>query len=241
LIRKQAKKKEGNMKMHLKKILVSLLVFAGFVSYAVYQHFNTGQPVISGNQNDNNSTANTASGKLADSSGNQPSETSATTAAVKSAENNGNITENGVDEDLQQGDDENGNTSATQTTQAGSSSSGTTASSSSSIITVPAPTATSALTGAFKDGEYVGVNVDAFYGNVQVRAIIQGGKIADIQFLSYPDNANHSRQVNSYAMPRLKEEAIASQSAQVNVVSGATYTSLAFIQSLGSALDAAKA
>jgi uncharacterized protein with FMN-binding domain len=92
----------------------------------------------------------------------------------------------------------------------------------------------------FKDGSYTGSAADAFYGTIQVQAVITGGKITDVQFLQYPNDRRTSIEVNTQAMPYLKAEAIQAQSAQVDVVSGATDSSLAFIQSLGSALNQAK-
>jgi uncharacterized protein with FMN-binding domain len=77
------------------------------------------------------------------------------------------------------------------------------------------------------------------YGTVQVQVVIQGGQITDVQFLNHPSGREESNQINQYAMPILIEEAIASQSADVQVVSGATLTSRAFIDSLQSALDLA--
>lgn len=92
----------------------------------------------------------------------------------------------------------------------------------------------------YKDGEYTGDNVDAYYGNVQVKTTIQNGKITDVQFLDYPRDRRTSERINSEAMPYLKSEAIQAQSAVVDIVSGATQTSLAFKQSLQSALLKAK-
>jgi uncharacterized protein with FMN-binding domain len=71
---------------------------------------------------------------------------------------------------------------------------------------------------------------------VQVKVAIQNGKIADVQFLDYPQDRGHSIEINSYAIPILKSEAIQIQNSSVDIVSGATETSLAFIQSLASAL-----
>jgi uncharacterized protein with FMN-binding domain len=96
-------------------------------------------------------------------------------------------------------------------------------------------------TGQYNDGEYTGDSVDAYYGNVEVKAIISGGKLADIQFLDYPQDRGTSVRINSNALPILRQEAIAAQSANVNGVSGASETSPAFIQSLASALNQAKA
>ncbi len=93
--------------------------------------------------------------------------------------------------------------------------------------------------GKYKDGAYTGNVTDAFYGNVQVKAIIQNGKIADVQFLQYPNDRRTSIEINSQAMPVLTAEAIKVQSAEVDTVTGATQTSQAFKQSLQSALDQA--
>lgn len=94
--------------------------------------------------------------------------------------------------------------------------------------------------GQYKDGTYTGSVADAFYGNIQVQATIQNGKITDVQFLQYPNDRGTSIEINTQAMPYLKQEAIAAQSANVDIVSGATQSSLAFQQSLGSALSQAK-
>lgn len=93
---------------------------------------------------------------------------------------------------------------------------------------------------AYKDGTYTGSVADAFYGTVQVQAVIQGGKVTNIQFLQYPNDQPESVSVNQAAMPSLKQEAIAAQNANVDIVSGATQTSNAFQQSLASALSQAK-
>lgn len=105
----------------------------------------------------------------------------------------------------------------------------------------PAPTASKpASTGQYKDGSYTGSAVDAYYGNVQVQVTIAGGKITDVQFLQYPNDRQTSLQISQQAMPALKQETIASQSAQVDIVSGATQFSEGYIQSLTSALTQAK-
>ena len=104
-------------------------------------------------------------------------------------------------------------------------------------VTTAVPTATPA--GRYKNGTYTGSVADAFYGNVQVQVTISGGMITNVQFLQYPSDRSTSRFINSQAIPLLQQEAIQAQSAQVSGVSGATATSGAFIQSLGSALSQA--
>lgn len=90
--------------------------------------------------------------------------------------------------------------------------------------------------GRYIDGSYTGTVVDAYYGTVQVRAVIQNGRISDVVFLQHPDNQSNSRYINGQAMPLLTQEAISAQNAQVNGVSGATFTSQAFQESLAAAL-----
>jgi len=88
----------------------------------------------------------------------------------------------------------------------------------------------------YKDGNYTGSVADAFYGNIQVRATVSGGKLTAVTFLQYPNDRSESVQINRQAMPLLQQEAIQAQSAEVSGVSGASDTSDAFIQSLSSAL-----
>lgn len=92
----------------------------------------------------------------------------------------------------------------------------------------------------YKDGTYTGSVADAFYGNIQVQAIIKSGKITDVIFLQYPNDQQNSTAINNQAMPYLKKEALQIQDSNVNVVSGATDTSQAFVQSLAAALDQAQ-
>jgi uncharacterized protein with FMN-binding domain len=81
---------------------------------------------------------------------------------------------------------------------------------------------------------------DAQWGVVQVQVVIQNGEIINVQFLQYPNERNRSVEINSYADPILVNEAIQAQSAKVDIVSGATDTSQAFIQSLSNALSQAQ-
>lgn len=96
-------------------------------------------------------------------------------------------------------------------------------------------------TGTYNDGTYTGSVADAYFGYVQVQVTISGGRITNIQFLDYPHDRNTSVRINSRAMPILIQEAISAQNANVNGVSGASATSPAFVESLTSALNQAKA
>jgi uncharacterized protein with FMN-binding domain len=93
----------------------------------------------------------------------------------------------------------------------------------------------------YKDGSYVGNVTDAFYGNVQVQATITSGKITDIQFLQFPNDNPNSQSINQQAIPLLRQEAINAQGAHVDIITGATDTSTAFVQSLSVALTKAQA
>lgn len=94
--------------------------------------------------------------------------------------------------------------------------------------------------GQYTDGSYIGTPADAYYGTVQIQAVIANGALADVQFLQYPSDRDTSRYINGQAIPLLFREAIQAQSAQVDGVSGATFTSQAFKKSLASALAQAK-
>jgi uncharacterized protein with FMN-binding domain len=101
----------------------------------------------------------------------------------------------------------------------------------------PAPGTSSAH---YKDGSYTGSVADAQWGYIQVKAIIQNSKITDVQFLQYPNERSRSIYINQYADPQLTTEAIQAQSAQVDIVTGATDSSMAFMQSLSDALSHAQ-
>ncbi len=115
---------------------------------------------------------------------------------------------------------------------------GGSASSTGGTGTATAAAGTSA--GQYKNGRYTGPVVDAFYGKVQVAVAIKNGAIANVAFPVYPNNPGHTIQESMTALPALAKEAIAAQSANVNIVSGATQTSQAFQQSLAAALTQAQ-
>ncbi|RPE45284.1 uncharacterized protein with FMN-binding domain [Streptomyces sp. Ag109_O5-1] len=82
-----------------------------------------------------------------------------------------------------------------------------------------------------------GDTVQTRWGPVQVRVTIKNGKITDVTAVQYPQDNPRDQQINSYALPQLRSEALAAQSAKIDTVSGATYTSGGYQQSLQSALD----
>jgi uncharacterized protein with FMN-binding domain len=77
------------------------------------------------------------------------------------------------------------------------------------------------------------------YGDVQVRVVLSGKRITDVQALHLTDANGRSRQISADAAPVLRREALSAQSAQLDTVSGATYTSEGYRQSLQAALDQA--
>lgn len=104
--------------------------------------------------------------------------------------------------------------------------------------TAAAPSAPAAPAGA-KSGDFSGSAVQTPYGVVQVKVVIAGGRISNVIPLSMTDVGSLSTEIDNQAVPMLKAEVLTSQTAQVNAVSGATYTSQGYLTSLQAALDAA--
>ena len=132
--------------------------------------------------------------------------------------------------------------SAAATTSSGSSAASTPSESSTpSATSTPTESNTSASTSALADGTYTGSAVNTRYGPVQVQITVSGGLITDVQAVDYPDGNGRDRQINARAIPILVSETLDAQSAEIDFVSGATYTSDGYQQSLQSALDEAAA
>jgi uncharacterized protein with FMN-binding domain len=98
------------------------------------------------------------------------------------------------------------------------------------VTTVPPAPAVAAF-----DGDVVNTQ----YGPVQVQVQLSGGAIAEVAIGIYPDGDGRSQRINARALPELRSETLSAQSAAIDTVSGATYTSDAYIRSLQSAIDAA--
>jgi uncharacterized protein with FMN-binding domain len=77
------------------------------------------------------------------------------------------------------------------------------------------------------------------WGPVQVQLTVSGGKITDVAMLQYPNGNGTDQQISSYALPILMQDTMSAQSANIDMVSGATYTSTGYLQSLQSAIDQA--
>jgi uncharacterized protein with FMN-binding domain len=123
-----------------------------------------------------------------------------------------------------------------RTSSKSSTSTSTSVSGGSNSNTAARAVATVTPTGAYRDGNYTGTQADAHWGTVEVVAVITNGQLSDVQFKQYPNHRDRSKEINYQAMPMLTEEAIQSQRANVDIISGATDTSEAFIMSLSSAL-----
>jgi len=84
-----------------------------------------------------------------------------------------------------------------------------------------------------------GSAADTMYGQVQVQITVKNGKVTAAQAVQYPQESPRDQEINSYAIPVLNQEAVSAGSAQIDAVSGATYTSGGYLNSLQSALDKA--
>ncbi|MGZ6826448.1 MAG: FMN-binding protein [Mycobacteriales bacterium] len=84
-----------------------------------------------------------------------------------------------------------------------------------------------------------GRSVDTAYGPVQVQLVLRAGRVLRATAIDYPQGSGVDQQINSYAIPLLQQETVATQGSRVDTVSGATYTSDGYRRSLQSALDAA--
>ncbi|MDX6225883.1 MAG: hypothetical protein QOJ92_1652 [Frankiales bacterium] len=84
-----------------------------------------------------------------------------------------------------------------------------------------------------------GSSADTRYGPVQVQIRVRSGRILSADAIDYPQSSGRDREINDYAIPQLDQETVDAQSANIDTVSGATYTSDGYRESLQAALDAA--
>jgi uncharacterized protein with FMN-binding domain len=109
------------------------------------------------------------------------------------------------------------------------------------------PSATAKATGGAGGGTgqaaaartFTGAVDDTQYGPMQVQITVSGTKITKVTVLQQTDDGAMSQQVDAMAIPTLTSEALAAQSASIDAVSGASYTSAGYIKSLQSAIDEA--
>lgn len=104
--------------------------------------------------------------------------------------------------------------------------------------TTPTPTASAPTTTTTTVQTLTGSVISTRYGDVEVQVTIANGKITAVKAIELP-SGGRSGQISASVGPILASEALAAQSANIDIVSGATYTSRAYAQSLQAALDQA--
>ena len=129
--------------------------------------------------------------------------------------------------------------SASAATAGGTGGTPTSGASSSSTTTVPGEFPMGSLAGKLPTGEtvvtgHVGTTV---YGPVQIQLVMLNSKIVKVAVLQQPMNTLHDIQIGEFAFPKLIGETLTAQTAKIDSVSGASYTSAGYIASLQSALD----
>jgi len=130
--------------------------------------------------------------------------------------------------------------STSGSTDSGSSSSaGSPDSSGSSASSGSSGSSSSSTSSSSAAKTYTGDSVDTRWGPVQVQIRVQNGKITASRAVVYPNGNHEDEQINSFALPVLSQEVVQSQSANIDMVSGATVTSEGYLSSLQSAIDKA--
>jgi uncharacterized protein with FMN-binding domain len=112
-----------------------------------------------------------------------------------------------------------------------------TARSTTSSTSSSAGSSTGASSTASATRTITGQAVDTPYGPVQVQVKVRGRNIVSATAVAYPQGSARDAQINAYAIPYLNSEATRANTANIAMVSGATYTSAGYVQSLQSALD----
>ena len=121
-----------------------------------------------------------------------------------------------------------GSTGTSTSSSSGSAGSGTTSGS-----------ASGSGSGSTGSTNVTGAVASTQWGPVQVELTVSGGKITQVDVVQYPSGNPKDQEINDYALPILVQETTDQQSADIDMVSGATVTSVGYIQSLQSALDQA--
>lgn len=133
-----------------------------------------------------------------------------------------------------------GGTGSSGSSGSGSSSDGSSSDGSSSDGSSSSGSSSSGSSTTMKDGTYTGTASTTQFGDVQVQITVSGGTITAVKALQLTDREQRSVQISDYAAPILQREALAAQSADIDTVTGATYTSDGYAQSLQSAIDQAE-
>ena len=135
------------------------------------------------------------------------------------------------------------NTTTTDGTNGSTGATDSTAAPDSTATPGPTDTAgdTATTSSGYRDGTYTGDVISTRYGDVEVQVTIAGGTITDVTALELPSGDRRTNQISSQAEPILRDEALTAQSAEIDLLSGATYTSTGYERSLQAALDQAAA
>jgi len=108
------------------------------------------------------------------------------------------------------------------------------------VATTTAPSTSASSSAPASTKTVTGEAVSTRYGPVQLKVTISAGKITDVQAVQLPSSDPKSNEISSFAVPQLRQSALTKQSANVDAVSGATYTSGGYRTALQSALDEAQ-
>jgi uncharacterized protein with FMN-binding domain len=127
-------------------------------------------------------------------------------------------------------------TSTTSKTIATASSASTTATTTTSTTTTGSSASTSRTTSSATRSA-TGTDVDFQYGDIELKVTMSGSKITSVSVARLNVTDPRSQEIDQQAIPLLTQEVLSAQSANINAVSGASYTSQAYEQSLQSALD----
>jgi uncharacterized protein with FMN-binding domain len=133
-----------------------------------------------------------------------------------------------------------GTSGSSSSTSSGSGSSSTSTPSSTPSASTPSSTSgSSSSKAATVSGTFDGTTAQTQYGPVQVEIVVSAGTITDVKALQLTDQGGRSVEISNEAAPILRTEALSAQSADIQSVSGATYTSQGYVTSLQAALDTA--
>jgi uncharacterized protein with FMN-binding domain len=105
-----------------------------------------------------------------------------------------------------------------------------------STMGIPRPAPVITATGPAYNGKLVATK----YGPIQVRITVSAGKITDITAVATPAGSPRTEKINADALPQLRARALSAQSADIDTVSGATYTSAGYRESLQAAITSAR-
>jgi uncharacterized protein with FMN-binding domain len=104
----------------------------------------------------------------------------------------------------------------------------------------PTPTPSPRSNG-FKSGTFTGTDYPNQFGDVQVKLTVSGGRITDVTAVQYPTDRARSALISQQAIPLLREEVLQAQTANIDILGGATFTTESYAESVQSALDQAHA